>query len=204
MPLPKKTLRVFPNPWAFIHHELGPQGRCHVDTGGRGSDPRFVGAEICPKKTVKLEDYESNPLETRLNTWKIVFRFPALNAELLGPAPGFENGIELAKSHYYLDRLRDGDLIPADKRTASDQTCRFASLAEAKAAAVKVFEEHYGEGSFAEMMAELAGPTVDAPADADAPKADQALPNAFATSSETTASETPNAKRAARASGADK
>src|SRR4051812_649865 len=118
MPLPKKTIRVFPNPWGFIHHDIGPQGRCHEDTGGRGTTPRYIGSEPCPEKTVKLADYESQPNETRLDTWLSVFRFFALDASLLKPAKGFEDGIELAKTPYYLDRLRDGDLIPADALSA--------------------------------------------------------------------------------------
>jgi hypothetical protein len=149
MPLPKKTIRVLPNPWAFIHHELGPQGHCHEDTGGRGTDPRYIGSEVCPEKTVKLAEYEKEPNETRLDPWLIVFRFPVLGASLLEPAKGFEGGIELAKTAYYLDRLRDGDLIPADERSG-EHGARFASLAEAKAAGIASFEANYGPGTFAE------------------------------------------------------
>ncbi len=204
MPLPKKTIRVLPNPWAFVHHEIGPQGRCHEDTGGRGSTPRYIGAELCPDKTVKLADYESQPNETRLDPWQIVFRFPALDASLLVPAKGFEKGIELPKTAYYLDRLRDGDLIPADSRSA-EHGARYATLAEAKAAAVADFEAHYGERAFAEAFPAFADGDATAgfksmPVD---PHALPTLAEArLATSEATTAAETPNAKRAARASGA--
>lgn len=156
MPLPKKTIRVFPNPWGFIHHETGPQGHCHEDTGGRGSTPRYIGAELCPNKTVKVTNFdETDPNETRLNEWKIHFRFPSLDAKLTGPSDEFKDGIELPKTPYYLDRLRDGDLIPADVRSG-EHGARFASLAEARAAGIAAFEAHYGEGSFAEVSAELA------------------------------------------------
>lgn len=172
MPLPKKTIRVLPNPWGFVHHELGPQGRCHEDTGGRGSDPRYIGAHICPTDTLKLTDFESNPGETRLDEWKIVFKFPSLDAALLAPAPDFKDGIELPKTPYYLDRLRDGDLIPADARTA-ENPCRFVSLAEARKAGIANFEAHYDVGSFAEICPELADKAAEAPAAATpaAPKA---------------------------------
>lgn len=157
MPLPKKTIRVFPNPWGFIHHDTGPQGRCHEDTGGRGSTPRYIGSEPCPEKTVRLTDYESQSNETRLDVWQSVFKFPSLDASLLKPAKGFEGGIELPKTPYYLDRLRDGDLIPADTRSG-ENGARFASLAEAKAAGIAVFDEHYSEGSFAEAFPEFSEP----------------------------------------------
>jgi len=199
MPIPKNTIRVLPNPWIFIHHELGPQGHCHVDTGGRGSDLRYVGAEDDPNRIKLLHDYESNPSETRLNVHVQAWRFPALDASLAKPAVGFESGIELPKTHYYLDRLRDGDLVPADKRTLNDQPCKFASLAEARDAGIAAFEANYGDGSFAEAFPE---PSVAKPA----PAPDQAPPPAFTTapSTESTAAETPNAKRSRLSPGADK
>jgi hypothetical protein len=149
MPLPKKTIRVLPNPWAFIHHELGPQGHCHEDTGGRGTDPRYIGADYDRESTKLVHDYESKPNETRLNIHVQAWEFPVLEASLLKPAKGFEDGIELAKTAYYLDRLRDGDLIPADERSG-EHGARFASLAEAKAAGIASFEANYGPGTFAE------------------------------------------------------
>jgi hypothetical protein len=209
MPLPKTTIRVLPNPWGFIHHELGPQGRCHEDAGGRGSTPRYIGAEPCPDKTRKLTDYESQPNETRLDVWTSVFRFPSLDSTLLGPAPGFEKGIELPKTPYYLDRLRDGDLIPADERSG-EHGARFANLAEAKAAGVAAFEAHYDVGSFAEVCPELAdSPKADTDAQpmTSAPTAPTTLAEARpAPPDAETAAETPAAKsaRSSRASGADK
>lgn len=155
MPLPKKTIRVFPNPWGFIHHELGPQGRCHEDTGGRGSDPRYIGADYDHANTKKLTDFETKPNETRLDVWSVPFIYPALNASLTGPAADCKDGIELPKTAYYLDRLRDGDLIPADERSA-EHGSRFSSLAEARIAGISVFEANYGAGSFAEVCPSLA------------------------------------------------
>jgi hypothetical protein len=204
MPLPKKTIRVFPNPWAFIHHEIGPQGRCHEDTGGRGSTPRYIGSEPCPEKTVKLADYESQPNETRLDPWLVFFKFPALDASLLAPAKGFEQGIPLPKTAYYLDRLRDGDLIPADGRSG-EHGARFATLAEAKAAAIADFDAHYGEGSFAEAFPAFAEAASEpaSPALTTAPVELTTLAVASpALADAPTAAETPNAKRASRAGAA--
>lgn len=165
MPLPKKTIRVLPNPWGFIHHETGPQGHCHEDTGGRGSDPRYVGCDFDADKTVVVKAWESDKdnAGTRHNEQVTCFKFPALSADLVTPAKGFEEGIELPKTPYYLDRLRDGDLIPADARTA-ENPCRFATLAEARKSGIANFEAHYEAGSFAEICPELADkPAVAAP-----------------------------------------
>ena len=158
MPLPKNTIRVLPNPWGFIHHDLGPQARCHLDTNGRGGDPRFVGAEIAQEGVKRLTNYEATSNDNRLDEWVIPFHYPALNPLLDGAAEDVEDGIEFARTPYYLDRLRDGDLIPADTRTA-ELDCRFASLAEARAAGIANFEAHFGAGTFAELCPDLAKTT---------------------------------------------
>lgn len=207
MPLPKKTIRVLPNPWGFIHHELGPQGRCHEDTGGRGSDPRYIGARQCPKETVRLTQYEGKHNETRLDDWKIVFKFPMLDAALLEPDPEFKDGLELPKTPYYLDRLRDGDLIPADKATAQ-LDCRFKSLKDARAAGIGKFEADFGEGTFVELCPELGDKPAELPAPpaeasevtAPAPAPTEEAPSAPPAEPETYAA-TPNAKRSSRNSG---
>jgi hypothetical protein len=171
MPLPKKTIRVFPNPWGFIHHETGPQGHCHEDTGGRGSNPRYIGCEICPDKTAVTKEHEKDGTGWLLNEQITHFRFPCLKADLVTPAEEFAAGIELPKTPYYLDRLRDGDLIPADERSG-EHGCRFATLAEARAAGIAAFEAHYDEGSFAAVCPALAEPvTVAATPDAKAARA---------------------------------
>jgi hypothetical protein len=156
MPLPKKTVRVFPNPWAFVHHDHGPQGVCHRDTGGRGSNPEFIGAELDPVKTKITETRDAEKGDHRHARQVTAFRFPVLNATLDGPAEDAKDGIELPKSSaYYLDRLRDGDLVPADAATAQ-MPCRFKSLAEARDAAIANFDAHYDEGAFAEAFPDLA------------------------------------------------
>jgi hypothetical protein len=167
MPLPKKTIRVLPNPWAFVHHEHGPQGVCHRDTGGRGADPSFIGAELDPTKTKITETREAQ--DPRNHRQVTVFRFPALNAALIGPSAEASVGIELPKSPYYLDRLRDGDLLPADDRTRSDVPCKFKTFAEARAAGIAAFEANYGTGVFAEAFPEFKA-SKEAPAAADEPK----------------------------------
>jgi hypothetical protein len=166
MPLPKKTVRVLPNPWAFVHHDHGPQGVCHRDTGGRGSEPAFIGAELDPVKTQITEQREAqDPRNSRQVT---SFRFPALNAKLDGPSDEFKGGIELPKTPYYLDRLRDGDLVPVDRTAAEGVPCKFKSLAEARAAGVAAFEALYGTGVFAEAFPDLGKAKTTTSADSSA------------------------------------
>ncbi len=157
MSLRKKPLRVLPNPWTFIHPDHGPQGHVHVDTGGRGSEPSYVGSEIDRERTKITEVRpEKDPRPHRQVT---VFRFPALNDTLDGPSKDFADGIEVPRSPYYLDRLRDGDLVPADKATADAFPCRFSSLAEARAAGIAACDALHGPGAFAEAFAKFAPKT---------------------------------------------
>lgn len=180
MPLPKKTIRVFPNPWGHIHHELGPQTVCAMDFGGRWVPQlRYVGAEHDEERTKNLTPpRERSQLDalgqpTKFDDFEIRFRFPSLEDDLVTPSKECKDGIELPKTPYYLDRLRDGDLVAADEHTA-ELGARFASLAEAKDAGVATFEAHWGEGTFAEAFPELAG----ANAKKTAPKASAAAPTA--------------------------
>lgn len=153
MSLRKKPLRVLPNPWTFIHPDHGPQGHVHVDTGGRGSEPSYVGSEIDRERTKITEVRPAS--DPRSNRQITVFKFPALNETLDGPTKD-SDGIELPRSPYYLDRLRDGDLVPADKATADAVPCRFKSLDEARAAGIAECDALHGPGAFAEAFPKLA------------------------------------------------
>lgn len=151
MPLPLKTLRVFPNPWALIHHELGPQGACPTDNGGREDGPlRFVGAVREPFGVEKREGFKVNGLDAsdpRGSRAFGRFRYPGLNADLTSGTP-----IEVpASSGYYKQRLQQGDLVPADERTAKFVGSKFADLKAAKAAGVAAFDADHGGGSWLEL-----------------------------------------------------
>jgi hypothetical protein len=163
MGLRKKPLRVLPNPWLHIDPDHGPQGRCHIDTRGKGTALAFVGAEFDPEKTKITEKRGDDPWkgDTRGDRQVTVLRYPALNAMLDGPSKECPEGIEIGSTPYYLDRLRDGDLVPADESTASQVPCRFKSLSEARAAGIAKWDAEKGEGvpTFAEGMPELAKAT---------------------------------------------
>lgn len=159
MALPSKQLLVLPNPWAFVHPERGPQGVCHVDTGGRGSPVRFVGARLDRKLTRVTEARDlGDPRTSRQFT---LFEYPSLDEALLKPSKhdpktGQGGAVSVAKSPYYFDRLADGDLVPADPATADACNCKYDSLEEARDAAKAEFELHYGTGSFDECLKESA------------------------------------------------
>jgi hypothetical protein len=140
MALRKKTVRVLPNPWAFIHPEFGPQAACHVDTNGRGGAVAFVGAERVAKITEKREnDIRGSRQETR-------FVFSDKPVEVAATSP------------YYLDRLQDGSLVPADAEALASLPsghCKFKSLGEAQAAGVAAFDAEHGTGAWAELEKSL-------------------------------------------------
>jgi hypothetical protein len=76
-----------------------------------------------------------------------------------------EEPVTVPRSPYYLDRLRDGDLVPADAETlqlVGEGNCRFPSLAAARADGIAKFEAEFGPDTFKEAFPALAG--VSAPA----------------------------------------
>lgn len=149
MPLPSKTLLVLPNPWAHVHPELGPCGVTYYDNGGRGGLLRPLGAEIKSEKTALRAEGDSRA--DRQVTW---FEYPGLDDGLTKPRK--DGAVEVPKNHYYLDRLRDGDLVPADDATRKASNARFANLEEAKKFGVADLEAQFGEGSWKELEQKLA------------------------------------------------
>lgn len=162
MGLPKKTLLVLPNPWTLIDPELGPVGRCTRDTGGRGGDVIYLGSELRFEELEKREGPDGKP-DRRQLTW---LDYPALDASLTKGT-----GITVPKTPYYLDRLRDGSLVPADEATFKASGAKFKNLLEAKKEAVAAFDAEHGEGSWKELEALLAE-EAKAEAEANKPKAE--------------------------------
>lgn len=156
MSLPLKVLRVFPNPWAFIHHELGPQGAFPSDPAGRSlAIVKHVGAvleRVTPGDRADVFVGGHRVTDPRGDGTKARFRFPGLDAAMLGGTP-----VELpAKSDYYMDALREGSLVPADEATAKAVKCAFPDLKAAKAAGVAKFDSELGQGTWAELEKLLA------------------------------------------------
>lgn len=145
MPLPLRTLRVLPNPWAMIHPDNGPQGVCVRDSGGRANAPlEYLGA------TVRVNVLEARDAgDPRGNRAFYVFAYPSLTPALDGPAEGGVIDVP-AKNAYYRDRLQDGSLVPADAVSAKDSGALYTDMKAARAAGIKEFESHFGAGTFAE------------------------------------------------------
>lgn len=143
MPLPIRSLRVFPNPWSVITLENGPQGALAFG-GTRNVGPlRFVGA--APAVVVREARPEGDP---RGNDAKYVFSFPSLAEDLISGTP-----IDLAANEpFWRDRLADGSLVAADEATANATGALYTSLEAARAAGIKEFEAQFGAGSFAEQF----------------------------------------------------
>jgi hypothetical protein len=97
------TLRVYPNPYVHLDHEGRPAGACPVDPAHQPDRRAWVGASLDREKTVITDEPQAG--ERRSPTQVTVFAFACEVQEL--PA-----------SAYYLDRLRDGELIAADAATA--------------------------------------------------------------------------------------
>lgn len=177
MPLPLRELLVLPNPWAMIHPDNGPQGVCVKDSGGRANAPlEYLGAR---HKVNVVEEREAG--DPRGNRAFYEFTYPALTPALDGPQG---DPIKVpAKNAYYLDRLADGSLVPADAATAKASGALYATMAAARAAGIAEFESHFGAGTFAEAFkgkpfaagsapapAAVAQPAPVAPAPAEEPK----------------------------------
>lgn len=122
------TIRVYANPYAHLDHEGRPAGYVlfdPVDHHAYASDNelrRYVGASIDVEKT------------------KILTRAPERSAQSDHQDTVWSFSSEpvvLPLTHYYLDRLRDGELLPADKATALHIGRSFVPYEEAIASAKK-------------------------------------------------------------------
>lgn len=151
MPLPIKSLLVLPNPWAAIDHQGRPSGvvMCdpveHVPT--RDGEPRrFVGAHLDPVKTRMTREFARG--DARSNEQDTVWVFAT-------------KPVDLPNTPYYRERIRHGELIAADEKTARVAGLKFADpgkvIEAARASAIAAWETEVGvPGAFAEMEKERA------------------------------------------------
>ncbi len=126
------TLRVFPNPWSAPLDKHGsPCGICPRDPDSDGGGPgQYVGARVDRKRTVvlqKLEAYD-RVRSARQNTFYEYLGIASDDAEL-GAKLAAKEPVEVPKTPYYKDRLRDGSLIAADEETARIAKVRFVAPA---------------------------------------------------------------------------
>lgn len=146
------NILVHPNPYSFIHPVLGPQGACPQDPHEHANPSvrRFVGARLKARGNgrEKVADESLQAYRNMQVTW---FEFA-------------DEPVEVPLTNYYVDRLRDGSLVPGSVAVAKSVPCRFASIAEARAAACVEFDAAQGAGAFDRLMAATSPTSVPAPA----------------------------------------
>jgi hypothetical protein len=119
----KKFLFVYPNPFIHLDHDGYPAGACPCDMPEHVgmTTRRLVGAEFDPDGTFlleKLSQEESRYRDARQQTrFKFDFTAPTM----------------LPVTEYYKDRLRHGEILPADAATAALGGIKFVPAAEALA-----------------------------------------------------------------------
>lgn len=141
----QQTLRVVPNPYCHLDEDGEPAGACPADPAHAGGARRWVGAVLDTERT-KLLDRDSEGRKIRRPKWDTTgtdqitkFKFSA-------------DVVELPQSVYYLDRIRDGELIAADEETSrkafgagSKYVPAKEALAKHRGLAVERHEAAYGE-----------------------------------------------------------
>jgi hypothetical protein len=127
-----RTLRVLPNPYAALDGYGRPAGIVPCDPHEHTPDRRFVGAHIAD--VVVHDDFPSHELRSNRQDTRWGFA---------------TEPVEIPRTHYYVERLREGALFPADEATARMAGIPFESpakrLEKAKAAALAQWVAHYGE-----------------------------------------------------------
>lgn len=143
MPFPTTKLKVLPNPWTYIDHNGQPAGRLPFDGYEHSPGPGAVGASITDVKLVQKAmvmrvagaDLEVNPAQ---HDHRITYS---------------KDPVSIPNTKYYIDALRRGDLVAADKETALIAGLKFEDptkvLAVLKAAAVKAFDAETAENAYA-------------------------------------------------------
>lgn len=132
----EKTLQVLPNPWSALDRYGIPCGVCprdvDADAGGPG---RFVGAKVCKKHTEILQKLDKDDT-LRSAMQRTFFEYlghpslePGLAEHLARCSP-----VEVPKTEYYLERIREGALFAADKETAALAGVHFVPPAKALSA----------------------------------------------------------------------
>lgn len=139
--MPTKTLSVYPNPYIAVDHEGYPAGACPCDMPEHvGMTTRkWVGAELDIDQTQLLEQLSAEERLYRNPRQRTRFKF-----ELGEPT-------SLPVTHYYIDRIRGGELIAANADTARLGGVEFVeprkALAASKKAACAKWEAENGPGT---------------------------------------------------------
>ncbi len=120
------TIRVHANPYAALDHDGRPSGAVMfdpVDHHPYAQDTearRYVGAAIDLEKTVVFQKAAKDSAQSDMQETHWAFSAEA---------------VELPRTHYYLERIRAGELFAADAETAEHAGVKFVPLVDAVTAA---------------------------------------------------------------------
>lgn len=152
--MPKKTLSVYADPYAALDHEGRPAHACPTDPQHTGEIRRWVGAALSSKtRLVDRQDLDENvgkSVDAGLHEHpqETVFEFAPFESSTPSEGEDVIGGpITLPETPYYLERIRHGELIAADVKTAKKAGSKFsepkALIAASRAASIaKWFAQH--------------------------------------------------------------
>jgi len=142
MPFPSKKLRVHPNPYTYIDHLGRPAGRLPFDGFEHSPTPGYVGATIT--NVVQVQ----SPLRMRVAGVEMEVNPAQHDIRITYES----DPVEIPRTHYYIDAIRRGDLIAADKETAIEAGVSFEDpvkkLAKIKEEAVTKFDAETAENAY--------------------------------------------------------
>lgn len=146
------TFEVFTNPWAAIDHKARPSGAVlmdpveHYQGGGKYVGAKLVAVQTAPKQWRKVGKYVETIAEAEYDR---VWSFSIAPVEI--------PSIQGRPSDYYLDRIRNRELIPADEACAAAAGVPFVEsevvILESRAARKAEWDSQHGEGSFESLHA---------------------------------------------------
>lgn len=139
-----KQVRVIANPYFTLDHKARPAGIFPYEPNSLGAHLGYVGASVDTTATTILREDSSKESEVtgdlRGARQDTVYKFSS-------------EAITVPSKPHYLEGLRCGALLPADKDSADIAGLTFVppadALKAAKEAAERAFDDLYGEGSVA-------------------------------------------------------
>lgn len=134
-----KFFLVYPNPFIHMDHDGYPAGVCHCDLLEHvGNVRKWVGARLDQDQTTPLEKLSKEETGYRFARQQTRFSFD------------FSEPTRVPVTEYYRDRLRGGEILPADAAThklaglEGDFVPARQALAKAKEEALKLWRANYG------------------------------------------------------------
>lgn len=107
-----RKLLVHPNPYHALDDMGNPAGILPIDPEHAPTVRRFIGAELAAVEVLDRKEEGDLRHPRQYNTWKF---------DLVNP-------VELPETQYYLEALKTGVLLPANRETAKRAGMAFPSL----------------------------------------------------------------------------